>query len=244
MTINERTGRKFVSPPSSIKPDKIKLFATLRHDIRNPMHVVSGLAEVLALSEPSAARQKDIAITLKANADRLILLMENMFAFVQTLIDDPDASAPHGIRENSEGYKTEGIDKEKEGGRRCVLLVEDHQPNMMVATSYLDQLGYDYDVAATGIDALEKFSHAHYDAIILDIQMPEMNGFEVARCMRTMEQDRSLSYTPIIATTGYATDDDRFLCLKAGMDDFLSKPFKLKDLKGKLQNFWPVHALA
>jgi len=116
-----------------------------------------------------------------------------------------------------------------------ILLVEDREDNIMVATSLLDELGYEYDVAINGSLALEQFLAHPHSVILMDLQMPEMDGYEATRRIRMLEKEKNLEPTPILAMTGNATEDDKFLCMKAGMNDFLSKPFRLNDLKDKLQ---------
>lgn len=115
-----------------------------------------------------------------------------------------------------------------------VLLVEDHEPNILVATSILKELGYEYDIAIDGLSALKKFSENEHSVIIMDLQMPDMDGFEATKRIRAIEKNKNLEATPILAVTGNATEDDKFLCLKAGMNDFLAKPFRLNDLRKKL----------
>ena len=121
--------------------------------------------------------------------------------------------------------------------KQNILLVEDYHPNILVVTLFLQELGYAYDVAGSGKEALDKFSHTDYDAVIMDVQMPDMDGIETVRRMRALEKEKSWTPTPVIAVTGNAMGEDRASCLKAGMNDYLSKPFRLKDLEDKLQSY-------
>jgi CheY-like chemotaxis protein len=123
-----------------------------------------------------------------------------------------------------------------------VLVVEDYEPNAVVTTSFLDELGYGHDVAPDGERALEKFSVGRYALVLMDIQMPGIDGMETARRMRAHEKEKKIAPTPIVAVTARATEDDRILCLKAGMNDCLSKPFLLDDLAAKLRLFLPQPA--
>lgn len=116
-----------------------------------------------------------------------------------------------------------------------ILLVEDHKPNILVMTSFLKELGYKYEIATRGKDALKKFSSGQYSLIIMDMQMPKMDGLEAARRIRALEKRKNITPTPILAMTANATGDDKASCLNAGMNDYLSKPFRLQDLKTKLQ---------
>lgn len=116
-----------------------------------------------------------------------------------------------------------------------ILLVEDNPTNVMVATGLLEQLGYSVDVADCGRDALEKSAQARYDLILMDVQMSEMDGYETTRRIRARENGDGRR-VPIIAMTAHAFSDHKDLCLQAGMDDFLPKPFKLENLSEKIRS--------
>ena len=115
-----------------------------------------------------------------------------------------------------------------------VLLVEDDKANILVMTMFLRELGYQCDVAMSGIEALEKFSSCAYSLIIMDLNMPRMCGLETARRMREWEKEQQLNPTPILATTGNASDLDREQCFSEGMNEYLSKPFRLSELETKM----------
>jgi len=115
-----------------------------------------------------------------------------------------------------------------------VLLVEDYEPNIFVTSMILDQLGYDYDVANNGLEALKKLSSGKYDIILMDVQMPELDGLESTRRIRQMEKERGLEQTPVIAMTAHVREQDKDQCLGAGMNDFIPKPFDPAVLSQKL----------
>ncbi len=115
-----------------------------------------------------------------------------------------------------------------------VLLVEDYEPNIMVAGTMLEQLGYDYDVAYNGFDALRKFAHGHYGVILMDVQMHELDGLEATRRIRKIEAERALNRTPIVAMTAHVREQDKEGCIEAGMDDFIPKPFEPALLSQKI----------
>ena len=124
--------------------------------------------------------------------------------------------------------------------RKHVLLVEDFEPNILVAGEMLESLGYDYDVAKNGFEALKKFSSGQFDVILMDLQMAEMDGIEATRRIRKAEAERGVERTPVIAMTAHVREQDKDLCLEAGMDDFLSKPYDFKTLSQKVSQYVPL----
>ncbi len=118
-----------------------------------------------------------------------------------------------------------------------VLLVEDYEPNILVATSFLEELGHRFEVARTGLEALQKFSSAPHDLVFMDLQLPDIDGLEITRRIRALEKTQNLRHTPIVALTGRATEDDRLLCMKAGMNACLSKPFQRDQLEEAMREF-------
>jgi PAS domain S-box-containing protein len=128
----------------------------------------------------------------------------------------------------------------KEARRRRaarVLVVDDDEVNQKVAARTLEGLGYRVDLAVNGRDALAAVDRARYAAILMDGQMPEMDGYEAAAQIRKREGDRRR--TPIIALTAAALPTDRERCLRAGMDDYVSKPVSPEALDGVLQKWIP-----
>ncbi|MBL3658490.1 response regulator [Fulvivirga sediminis] len=113
-----------------------------------------------------------------------------------------------------------------------ILLVEDNIVNQMVATKFLDMWEIQVDTAENGLEALSKVSEGTYDLILMDLQMPEMDGYTASREIRAMGGD--FNKIPIIALTASALSDIRSNVLEAGMNDFVSKPFNPKDLFEKI----------
>jgi len=116
--------------------------------------------------------------------------------------------------------------------RRRVLVVDDSPINQMVACGILKRLGYGADIAADGLEALEALQHTEYAAILMDCQMPRMDGYSATGEIRSRED--GTRRIPVIAMTAGAIDGDRERCLAAGMDDYISKPVKPKDVEGAL----------
>jgi hypothetical protein len=123
----------------------------------------------------------------------------------------------------------------RERGR--VLVAEDNPVNTKVAIGYLEGLGYRADVVATGGEAVEACFAVHYDAVLMDCQMPGMDGYEATRRIR--DREGGSRHTPIIAMTASAMKGDRENCLAAGMDDYISKPMTPDDVRSALQRWVP-----
>jgi len=119
-----------------------------------------------------------------------------------------------------------------------ILLAEDNPINQKVALIMLRHLGYKADVASSGPEVLTSVKRKHYDVILMDIQMPDMDGLEATRHIR--EMDGSVSQPHIIAMTAYALEGDREEFLKAGMNGYLSKPIQLGELKSALESVKPI----
>ena len=119
----------------------------------------------------------------------------------------------------------------------CVLLVEDYAANILVASTYLEMFGYRYDVAENGHEAVEKAKKGNYLAILMDVQMPGINGFEATKLIRAHEKKENKRRIPIIGITAHALTGDRERCIADGMDDYLSKPYHPDILEEKLAQF-------
>lgn len=122
-----------------------------------------------------------------------------------------------------------------------ILLVEDDEINQMVAVGILGQLDYVAEVTGSGAEALAMSEASDFGAVLLDCQMPEMDGYELARRWRGREQaSPERGRTPIIAMTATATDGDRQRCFDVGMDDFLTKPVRREEIAGVLSRWLPA----
>ncbi len=109
-----------------------------------------------------------------------------------------------------------------------ILIVEDNHINQKLASMMPERLRYEADVAANGLEALDALRREPYELILMDVQMPEMDGFEATERIREESPSRWQPY--IIAMTANALEGDREQCLAAGMDDYLSKPVDIQDL--------------
>lgn len=107
-----------------------------------------------------------------------------------------------------------------------VLVAEDNPDSQKLAKRLLEKNGMRVDVAANGVEALEAFQRTNYDLILMDVQMPELDGLEAATIIREREKATGGGHIPIIALTANAMEGDRELCIAAGMDDYVSKPIR------------------
>jgi PAS domain S-box-containing protein len=128
-----------------------------------------------------------------------------------------------------------------------VLLVEDYPTNQQVVLIYLSEAGYQVDLAENGYQAVEAFKGKHYDLILMDIQMPVMDGYEATLAIRKFEKKVLLAgveqgrgtfkRVPIIAMTGHAVKGYKDRCLDVGMDDYIAKPLRMKALVGMVERW-------
>jgi signal transduction histidine kinase/HPt (histidine-containing phosphotransfer) domain-containing protein len=130
--------------------------------------------------------------------------------------------------------------REAHAGKR-ILLVEDHAVNRKVAMKMLERLGYQADAVANGIEALDALERARYDLILMDCQMPEMDGYQATSEIRRRYPPPQ--HIPIVAVTAHALEGDRQKCLDAGIDDYLSKPFLPEQLAEKIESGLAKHPI-
>ena len=115
-----------------------------------------------------------------------------------------------------------------------VLVADDNEINQVVACKFLQKLGCQVEVARTGREALEAITRTAYDVVLMDCEMPDMDGYEATREIR-LREDGTLSHLPIMALTGHTSDEEAQKCLQAGMDRILTKPVTLTALRTNLQ---------
>ncbi len=117
-----------------------------------------------------------------------------------------------------------------------ILVAEDNPVNQKVAAALLGRLGHDVKIAPNGQVAVDLWRESEFDAILMDCQMPELDGYEATREIRRLEQGRRVAPIWICAVTAHAMTEDRGKCLAAGMDDYMPKPYTVKDLQKRLES--------
>jgi CheY-like chemotaxis protein len=123
-------------------------------------------------------------------------------------------------------------------GRR-VLLVEDNAVNRAIAIRLLEKRGHHVTAVENGALAVDITEHEQFDIVLMDVQMPVMDGLTATANIRTRERERG-GHVPIVAVTAHALDQDRQRCLAAGMDDYLPKPIRTPDLFAAIAKYCPA----
>ncbi len=127
-------------------------------------------------------------------------------------------------------------DRNKASGSGTILVVEDQTVNQMLMKTLLTQMGWRVDVAATGVEAVRCVAEKDYALVFMDCHMPEMDGFEATKQIRTFEASLG-KHVPIVALTADAMKGDREKCLEAGMDDYLQKPVRANNIKEMIDKY-------
>ena len=118
-----------------------------------------------------------------------------------------------------------------------ILLVEDNLLNQKVVMFNLKKYDYNITAVTNGLDALEAVKNNQFDLVLMDIMLPEMNGFEVTEKIRNFESKQGKNPVPIVALTANTLDNDREKCISVGMNEYLSKPFTANELIEKIEKF-------
>lgn len=134
------------------------------------------------------------------------------------------------------------LDKPVQRTGQCahILVVDDYAPNILLVTSLLDEIGCTFSIAKNGEDALRQTEEQKFDLILMDVQMPVMDGLKATRILREREKHQKIRRNNIIGMTAHALKGDRERCLGAGMDEYISKPFTPEDLQQKVRTLVPL----
>ena len=218
---------------------KSDFLATVSREIRTPLHAIIDMTAVL-LARQLASADRDCVEIIRSSGEALLAIVDDVldlskiqagrlqldeadFQPAQQSLPAPHIRAPEPLAEDDAPLDFR------------ILLVEDNPLNQKVALSMLAKFGYKADVAQHGKDALASVLRGHYDLILMDCLMPEMDGFEATRRIRASHGHGA--YVPIIAMTASAFSKDREACLTAGMTDYLSNPVREHEIRDKLHHW-------
>lgn len=118
-----------------------------------------------------------------------------------------------------------------------ILVVEDNPGNILVATILLEEMGYDFDVAKNGSEAINLFIDNDYSLVLMDLRLPDMSGYDITAQLRTTEERAKLPSTPIIAMTAFATKEEQEKCKAYGMNGFTTKPIDIEALRNHIETW-------
>lgn len=140
-----------------------------------------------------------------------------------------------GDTPDSEGVPMSQLDPNAAPPRRGrVLVAEDYEPNALFIAEVLDMAGFDVDIVTDGYVAVERAETGSYSAIVMDIELPHMDGIAATRAIRKQEAMRGLRGVPILGITGHTMSSIHYLCRAAGMTDIMCKPFRPSVLEARL----------
>ena len=156
----------------------------------------------------------------------------------QSRLLDTIASAMHA---GTEAVKRAETPSGWTPGTGRILMAEDNEINQFFLSEVLSGKGYSFEVVSNGNEALEMLAREDedFDLVLMDCQMPELDGYDATRRLRTREVDQGLPHMPVIAMTAHAMEGDREKCLAAGMDDYLAKPLQVEELDRALAEWMP-----
>ncbi|MCG8620033.1 MAG: transporter substrate-binding domain-containing protein [Desulfobacterales bacterium] len=187
------------------------------------------LSKIPAILMVTAYGRNELQQTaLEAGIDGFLTKPVNPSLLFDALMDIFGKGEGISLRTTREKDRVRGLEKIK-GAR--VLVAEDNEINQQVALETLEMAGFWVTIAPNGKQAVQKIGREKYDLILMDINMPVMDGFDATRAIRNMPENKAL---PIVAMTAHAVTGYREKCLAAGMNDYITKPFKQKDLFGCL----------
>ena len=217
------TSNTVISLPKEYRDNELSLYET----------------DVIRMDTSKYVNFLDLRITqrlIELDGNRLLIyptLENTRIEFTTKFKENKNSRSINNIKEpqkQAESYFKNSI----EINDANILLVEDNFSNQQIIILYLKNEVKKIDVAFNGKEALDKFGKTKYDLILMDVQMPIMDGFKATRKIREVEKSTN-THTPIIAVTANAFPEDKEKCLASGMDDYISKPFQPEDLIRKIK---------
>lgn len=226
------TEKKMKEEISGVKREHREMLIRLSRAIRNPMNGVTGMAAMLQ-STSLTGEQKEFLHAIEKSGEDVIQSVDDMLETAGLHYAHTENTEHPGENEANRANQFNQLsDAFAKEFPMNILIAEDDKMNQQLSTMILGRLGYQPDVAENGKEVLEMVSEKKYDVILMDIEMPEMDGLEATRMIRLC-----LTTQPtIIAMTANAMESDRENCLKAGMDEYLTKPVNVEELMYVLRN--------
>jgi two-component system sensor histidine kinase/response regulator len=219
--VSQQDHKAALPTPPAATEDALDLLRRLSHDLRTPMTNVLGSTELLLESELDTA-QRLAAENVHRSGRELLDVVDRLLAAHQISKSAPPSSGEFRAAPRLSALLS---------GRR-VLLAEDNAFNRALIEHVLEPMGCQVEKAGSGTEAVRMFRPGRYDLILMDCQMPELDGLAATRQIRRIEAGQSR--VPVIAVTAGTVSGARRACLEAGMDDFLAKPFSLGRLRKKV----------
>jgi len=199
---------------------------SMSHEMRTPMNAILGFARHLKETETEGERAESLKMVIEAGEHLLDTLNSALKKIDKVREGGKMLQEVHLSCPLSPSYELKG-----EGVK--VLVVEDNQVNQLLAKKILEKHSFETEMAENGKIALDKLKKTNFDIVLMDLQMPEMDGYEASRRIRALDSEKS--GIPIIAMTAHTVDGDRELCMAIGMNEYISKPYKSTELYEKMQ---------
>lgn len=216
-----KSGQRPDSNYPKLEGEALELLRRLSHDLRTPMTNVLGSTELLLESELDVS-QRLAAENVHRSGRDLLEVVDRLLAAHQLGKSSPPSSGEFKAAPRVSAILS---------GRR-ILLAEDNVFNRALIERVLEPMGCAVDSAGSGSEAVKLFKPGRYDLVLMDCQMPELDGMAATRQIRRIEGGKSR--VPVLAVTAGTVSGARRACLDAGMDDFLAKPFSLGRLRKKV----------
>ncbi len=211
-----------------------ELLSRWSQESRTHLNNMVGHAQILLMQEGLDAEAREEARMIVQSGQQFARLIAELVGQADYKLSTPTQPHPR---------TSAFVQPRAEGKRQRILVAEDNLANQAVLRMQLEVLGYATDIAGDGVEAMARWQSGGYALILADLNMPGMNGLELARAIRASEGDSGV-HVPIVATTAVQNPEDLALCRQAGMDDALPKPIELDALRHMLERWLPLAAPA